>query len=782
MAAPGPCWINWKHRVFGTRTLTAEDPRAPRPPGFQGDLWAPQATLLAHMLALEDRPVVRVGVPEAHAENLGDAAPLLQFNRARIAAEFSFGKTVLCVALACASPCPRAFPTRLNILAMGAGASKNRLAVSQCSSSRGYTFKEQGRGVLPSITLRYRRLIRSTLVVAASSVLSQWGDCIRTFAPHLTFFTIENVQTLQEFHALCQTPEMDGIDLVFLKAGKVTTSFVVEGEPVPEPRQRALTKALAMATEGCVWGRMIVDDFDTIRLASEDIFLPALFTWVISATCRSTMVRQSVASAPTVEEFVRQNCTLPILGAACDDLFDNILKLRCDDRYVHDHINTTTVAYRRIVVEGGNAVGILQDLGVPDDIVEMAAAGAVETAAERLGIKVSTVGELIERVLAARTEKYRKALRTLDRVARARETAARSALPLNDNDKMKGIRKTLKEEDSEAVVEQTFAAIGPPGPLFKAAMRSLEEWATKERDEHGGRLERMRGNVRQGQCQACMVPVAAGGESYVVNCCQIVICGYCTIVGDRGRRHYISRCPNCAAAVDPKRHLIFVGAALELESALTDEALAEGADAGAGAGAAPEPPNDEKGPPNDAEDPGGRNYAAWGGEPRLRALLQLIRGDAIQSVSDDSAVPAIVQGLLEGRRAIPIPAGVPHKYLIFAMHAESARQISAGLKAVGVAHACLRGTRQQKDEAVRRFKGRDEYGDPARGSVDVLIAISSRDSAGLHLPVVTRLVLYHHHVDKDFAKQAVGRAQRVGREYSLEVIEILNEGEAERFG
>ena len=48
--------------------------------------------------------------------------------------------------------------------------------------------------------------------------------------------------------------------IVLLKAGKVTTSFVVEGEPKPARRQRALTRALYMVTEGHVWARMVVDE------------------------------------------------------------------------------------------------------------------------------------------------------------------------------------------------------------------------------------------------------------------------------------------------------------------------------------------------------------------------------------------------------------------------------------------------------------------------------------------------------------------------------------------
>jgi hypothetical protein len=227
--------------------------------------------------------------------------------------------------------------------------------------------------------------------------------------------------------------------------------------------------------------------------------------------------------------------------------------------------------------------------------------------------------------------------------------------------------------------------------------------------------------------------------------------------------------------VDPRRHLIYVGGDLELESALTDKALMDNAETEELA----DPPAGHPPPPGaDAE----RDYAAWEGDPRLRALLQLICGDDIQCVSDEP-VPPIVQGMIEGRREIPIPAGVPHKYFIFAMHAESSRQIAAGLDAVGIKYACLRGTRREKDKAVRRFKTRHAPDAiPADDeSVDVVIATSSRDCAGLHIPEITRLVLYHRHVDEDVAKQAVGRGQRVGREVSLEVLEFVSEGEAERF-
>jgi SNF2 family DNA or RNA helicase len=131
-----------------------------------------------------------------------------------------------------------------------------------------------------------------------------------------------------------------------------------------------------------------------------------------------------------------------------------------------------------------------------------------------------------------------------------------------------------------------------------------------------------------------------------------------------------------------------------------------------------------------------------------------------------------VQKLLAGRREVPFPEKKPHQYLIFTMETESTRLIAAAFEAVGVDCVRLMGSRKNRDAAVARFKS---------GGVNVMLAASSMECAGLHLPEVTRLVLYHHHVSPDVAQQAIGRAQRVGREYSLEVIELLTEWEVNHF-
>lgn len=208
--------------------------------------------------------------------------------------------------------------------------------------------------------------------------------------------------------------------------------------------------------------------------------------------------------------------------------------------------------------------------------------------------------------------------------------------------------------------------------------------------ECGASLQRMRENILQEKCQACTVPFEKDGEMFIVNCCQVVVCGFCVEAGGS----YIQRCPNCSTAVtDPARSLIYIRAGLELELVFTDEPLpAEEAAAEEEEGEG----GDSAGAVGDGEPEGlAAAMAASRPEtncPRLQALLQLIRGAPVQCVSD-AAVPPIVEGLLEGCREAPHPADDPHRHLIFTMYAESTREIVEALKRDGIPHAILQGSR-----------------------------------------------------------------------------------------
>lgn len=105
------------------------------------------------------------------------------------------------------------------------------------------------------------------------------------------------------------------------------------------------------------------------------------------------------------------------------------------------------------------------------------------------------------------------------------------------------------------------------------------------------------------------------------------------------------------------------------------------------------------------------------------------------------------------------------------MHPETIGQIRAGLTAAGIGYCALRGARAQRDTAVRELRDNPH--------VRVMLVVSPRDCAGLDLPFLTHVVLYHRLLDRNVEAQVVARGQRLGRQHNLEVVSLLNEGEVE---
>lgn len=838
-------WKDARHVADVRRVISRDDPRIDDPAGFKGHLHAPQASLLHAILRLEACPVLRVayGMPPvtaglaepalviAHAAEQTDRhQPLLQTDTLLIAEDFGFGKTVTIIALVAASKCPRHLPAALNLPLMSETKNRAMVTVGPTAHGRSCHFNPEGDGFLPEITCLYDRVLPLTLVAAAASVISQWENDTKRFT-NLKYFVIENVHTLREFEQVFRSGRINMYDMIFVKVGKVTTSFKVAGEklkpgksvdiddgPIPKtpagPKSRALLQAIGAVMDGYMLARMVVDDYDTIRLSSEDNLLPALSKILITATRRTTMVRvehhASDPAAPLHDFLGAALNTFPVLGAALDDVLYGCQSLHCDPDYVREHINTTTITAHRIFVQGGRAAAVLRDLGVGEDIVEMINADAIGAAADALGINVKNTRDLIDRILKDRRGKYAQAIGVLARVARARNEIALQPGEETDAGKIKYMRATLKD-GADDEVDAMLESIDGPSAAVTSSLNSLELWAREQRDKFGRALQNMRDNIREQKCQCCMIPLTPedgepGEDAYILNCCQIIVCEPCIAVGAMAageKRRFINKCPSCARPVSASKDFIRVGKELSLEDALSDDILQDAPAARPPKRApAPDDPAEEKGVAEDGEpaeengadetEPAGNDIDALvdgdekgdGGDekeekeakdpldrlgsPKLKALIQIIRQVPADEVSciRRAVVPLDSKGLLEGKRDVPWPAGKPKKFLIAALHAESARVISKALTDCGLPHVELRGTRAQKNAAVEDFKG----------PVHIML---TRDYSGLHLPFVAVGIEYHHIVNPGIRAQFRGRFHRTGRDYSSECYTLVNEAEAD---
>jgi hypothetical protein len=656
---------------------------------------------------------------------------------------------------------------------------------------------------VPEVTVLYEVALPFTVVAAAANVISQWEANAAQFTT-LRTFTVENVHSLRAFEARHRAGRLD-YDVVFVKAGRVTTSFAVAGEaPLPAAaKARSMFEALARVLDGAIVARLIVDDYDTLKLSSDDCFLPAQFTWLVSATRRTTQARISPRhDGPAPSDSFAGNAPdqFPVLGAALDDVLNGCCSLRCAPNYVGAHISSLQVGFRRIRVRGGRAAGILRDLDLAPDILEMVHADAVGTAAAALGIEATSVGDIVQRLVGTHLGRLRAAARIqarcarartglalatesgaplLDRVARvagaatstatstataATSTATTAAMlavmpvepdPTEPDPRTVGGLKRALREGSDAQFTACWNSPLAPEAHFDQILNDLEAGAAEVIDKYGKTLNRMRDNIREGYCQVCTVPFERGNAdsdaAYVLaGCCQIIVCEMCVTKRVGGARQFISRCPNCAVDVRPGAGLIRVGAELDLEAALGDEAL-QSVEASAPAvdalAAAP---------------------AAEIANTKLRALVQFIKQEPIECMQD-TPVAAFVHGLLSGPRSVPLPADAPRYILVFAMHPESTRLIEFALGLARIPYGVLRGARAQKDAAIEALRSA-----PAGG---VLLVTAAKDCAGIHMPWLTHIVFYHRVADPHVEAQVTARGQRLGRTHDLEVVVIANEGE-----
>lgn len=717
--------------------LTSGFPRAAPPPGFVGRLYAPQAAALGAMLELE-----RSGRP----------GPTIRTSAGVLLEEPSFGKTVCCLALAATGPPPARPPTAHQVcppeLKRGEIAD---VAAVHCDSGQipgaphafdGCVWQfvnlhcRASNDHLPRLYATPSRFIPATVVVAGGSVITQWEAAVRQFTPGLSSFTIGNVQDLRLFQALHEGGYSTQYDIVLVKMGNVTGSFVVPGE-THNGSPRAITHALARVTEGCVWGRTVWDDFDTAHPGSNDRVLPSLFTWLVSATRNVRRTCLPPANTTSPELYLRDAASFPVVQrAALDSLLWTDCLVRCDPEFTAEHISTTRVAYRRLVVEGGGAGLIMQMLGAHPQLVEMVNSGALRTAGESLGVRCSTEGALI-RVLLHR---HWSGLRAAARVERAVDAALRAA------DGAPAGAALCREVDEACSAARRGDAAGAAAALAGrrlspeqgAQLLGLRAAAQEKQQAHRQPLERLRSNLSEGACQVCLLELDEAQEGmWLTPCCQTVLCTDCVTPPP-------GRCPHCAAELE-RGGLLNVGTDI-LAEGLDDESLAgelrlqeEEPDAPA---------------PCEVQD------------PKVRALIALLAGEQPECVEDGEGRE--IEGLIEGRRDCPLPPDAPRRFLVFAQHAESTSAISAALEAHGVPHARLNGSRAEKDRRVDEFR---------EGRCRVLIVTAGKYCAGLHLPEATDVVFFHHLCNPAVRNQVAGRAQRTGRTHNLTVTYIYNQGD-----
>lgn len=581
-------------------------------------------------------------------------------------------------------------------------------------------------------------LIKSTLIIVGSAVLKQWSDVI-TSRTSLSHFAISDKRDFERFFAQVRRGGVK-YNIVLLRAGNTSGAFA----GMPGLEEFKIRNSLNIIRDGLpdkCWARVIYDDYDTIGLPGDTLLIPALSTVVVSATQKTPRVHNNnMRSCDSTEKLLEMawpqlvvsstlRQAMGVLNTEAFIEYSTSIPLIHAWAYKMDHASAGYLEMIKSITGGEN--------GGAGDVLEMLNGDALETAADTLGIRTTSIGDMFKKLLDKQYQRYTASVNKWNRLQTFAEHIAE--LPI--------------DEDLHTMATLMSAVLAPRGPIprpdaIPSGLHAAVESAMDEVQENikmdASPLERILENLRGNECQTCSLPLQGAGV-FVMRCCGITLCEICGIFStqmkDTGERIKGS-CPNCKTESVLGTCSVLISKDCDIEGMVkahvTDTVAEEDAEQ------LPEP------------------------NAKIDALLKIIRGDP-----DNRAVKIHdlrIRNILPPRHDMPQEPGTPKKVIVFANYDETLAKVTSALRDNGIAYIRLCGTAREKAKQLAEFQR-------IEGSC-VMVINSNVDCAGMNIQFATDVVYMHEIIDKNIEGQVLGRAHRIGRTCNLNVHYLLYDNES----
>jgi SNF2 family DNA or RNA helicase len=686
--------------------------RCPTPIGFKGELMPHQQTDVASMLNLEDSGEIKIQL-RSGSKTVKTVAGLLS-------EPFGSGKTVVVLALLLQRAIPENRPLLTSVPLYGAKGKR-----SQTCAVIHRKFGDS-------------RIIRPALLMVAASVVLQWKTAISRFT-NMRAFVVTNVRKLRELQKLIKNGDVNTFDIILVKNGNVTGEFHLEkAEPKNKKHTRKIYNLIANVTRTHVWSRLIVDDFDVIKLPKPPSVINALFTWFISATkftdntthqYRYSEDYKSIIMKPDLniaEQMGRGHLMQTFNVCNAPSYTERSVSIGKPVFWVHKLKNPNGRYVRMIgAMAGDNA----------RDIMEMLNADAIGEAAELAGIDTNNIGDIFKGILQGQYQKYAQAV---------------DVLKFIDTIDMVEIEHLNEPENIEDVYYQKHVYQKRPilykYPNIVEKINAVSDECKASRTESGKAIDRVKDNIKEGDCPVCCCELE-GDAAIIIKCCGVVLCADCGTQSTnlcRNNNRITGKCPHCRAVI-AFTDLIFMGEDMKLDDIVTD--------------------NIEKPAVEEVVDVPEQKVNTI--KTKFDILLRIIKGEELP---DKKQEHVSIPGMLEGIKELPEAPADKRKTIIFSRFDEALDGMAKNLTQAGVSFKRLGGTAEQINALANEFQ--DSY-----DGTNVLLINGEKYSSGLNLQSATDLVFMHKIVDKNIEAQIVGRVQRLGRVYKAHVHYVLYDEE-----
>jgi hypothetical protein len=701
-------------------------------PGLKTTLFQHQKTVVRAMLDLEmNRTFDLNNIRTVYKYNLSTSAGVLS-------EAVGSGKTIDILSVILVQKIPKVLP----------GISEIQMYPINDSNTLQNSLTNKFVGV---IRKKFRNILKTTIVFVGVSVINQWITSVKTFTT-LKYFTVCNVIDLQNLINIMSDKSVNNYDIIIVKNGKVSRPVIfppgIKTEYKNKRTSIPIYNIIANMRNFC-WARVVIDDFDTIKLPYDAGIVNGLFTWYISSTRKHMPIRTCVNT-----QFKTTSDMLMYSNYNCGNIMKNQslfynLNIRNSESFVEtsNNINSPTFYAYTYANNNNQYIGLLGLIGTEEtnEIMEMLNSDAIETAAERIGIKTTNVTDIFERILGDQFVKYKTSVDVL--------------LFIDDVEPLQGLRTpmsgnpnpndTYKKSDLFVKREINFNY-----PNLKALLDSTKIEYTKIKQETGIGIERVKNNIKDGECPICSSDLNDVDEEIIIaKCCGVMICGTCCFGTIFLPTKTTGQCSNCRSPLK-LFDLIYLNKCFNLNRIVNDGKGDDGKD-------------DDCKDDDCKDDDESPIKPAFVHRTKTTAIIEIIKGII---PSERQHVDVNIHNLMKGSYVLPnIDI---HKVLIFANYDETLYKIKTALDEENICYWGLGGTHNEIANTVAEFTNCT--------STCVLIINSMKHCSGLNLQTATDLIFAHKIIDPNIETQVIGRGQRLGRTTTLRVHYLMYKNEYER--
>jgi SNF2 family DNA or RNA helicase len=585
------------------------------------------------------------------------------------------------------------------------------------------------------IRKKFRNILKPTIIFAGVSVVNQWVSAIKTFTT-LKVFTVFDVRSLDKLIPMMVNKSINQYDLVIVKNGKI--SRAVKLPPYITVEKKNIGKSVlyiynvvANMRNFC-WARVVVDDFDTIKLPSNAGIVNGLFTWYISST-----KKQINKPYEKNRQFRTTSEMLMYSNYDCGNIMNNrilfdSLNIRNTAEFVKRTNNISSPKFYAYMFANPNNqyMGFLGLIGGSEatEVMEMLNGDAIETAAERLGIKTNSVADIFQLMLGKEYSRFQKSTDVLKFIEEMSPMQG-NRLPMSQNTDEDD---TYKKSDLFIRREILYNY-----PNLRGLLTDTKIEYDIIHKTSGFAIERVKSNIKNGECPICASDLNDDEEILILKCCGVIICGMCCFGTIFPKNSANGICSNCRHTLKVNQ-LIYLNSDFDLDK-IVDEKM-----------------DDEPPPVKEVKKEKPRN--------KQTAIIEIINGI---KPKERKRVDVNIHNLMKGTATLPKPTY--NKVLIFANYEETIKNIKSNLDEHKIEYWQLKGTHKTITEIVEKFTKCDKK--------CVLIINSTKHCAGLNLQTATDLVFAHKLVDPNVETQVIGRGQRLGRTSQLRVHFIFYQNE-----